>query len=281
MQKHLLVTVSDSPSHMDGARFVSSFFGDKSQVRLTLVHVAPAQGRDPGFGEREPAEKECKLLENEALRYAGRFLEESGFAPEKTQCQYRLKAVSTAKDILREAERGKYDAVVLGRRGTSRLEEALGSSVSMQLLEKERSVPIWICRRIEIGRKGILLCLDGSDSSLAMADHVGFMLEGAEEHGVTLFHVPNKNADASEEIFSRAREALLHNGMDVSRISQKEGSARNVAKAIQKEAQEGGYAAVAVGYSGTGKQGLRSQLSLGSVSKKLSYELQGHSLWIS
>ncbi|MCF8031024.1 MAG: universal stress protein [Desulfohalobiaceae bacterium] len=281
MQRHLLLTVSDSPSSMDGARFVSSFFRDKSRVRLTLVHVAPARGRDPGFGEREPTEKECKLLENEALRNAARFLEDSGFSPERTRCQYRLKAMSTAKDILREAERGKYDAVVLGRRGTTRLEEALGSSVSMQVLEKERNVPIWICRRIESGRGGVLLCLDGSDSSLVMADHVGFMLQGPEEHGVTLFHVPGKDSDASGEIFSRAREALLQNGLDASRISDKEGTGRNVAKAIQKEAKEGGYAAVAVGYSGTGKQGLRSQWSIGSVSKKLSYELQGHSLWIS
>jgi nucleotide-binding universal stress UspA family protein len=281
MQKHLLVTVSDSPSSMDGARFVSSFFRDKSRIRLTLVHVAPAQGRDLGFDTREPTERECKLLENDALRNAGRFLEESGFSPENTQCQYRTKAVSTAKDILREAERGKYDAVVLGRRGTTRLEEMLGSSVSMQVLEKERSVPIWICRRIESERRGVLLCLDGSDSSQRMADHVGFMLEGEGDHGVTLFHVRSKDSGASGEIMSRAREALLQNGVDGSLIAEREGSGRNVAKAIQKEAEAGGYAAVAVGFSGAGNKGLRSQLTIGSVSKKLCYDLRGHGLWIS
>jgi len=281
MHKHLLVTVSDSPSSIDGGRFVGSFFRDKSRIKLTLVHVAPAKGQDPGYGEREPTEKECKLLENEALQNAGRFLEQSGFSTENTLCQYRIKAMSTAKDILREAERGKYDAVVLGRRGTTRLEEALGSSVSMQVLEKGRSVPIWICRRIASDRTGVLLCQDGSESSLVMADHVGFMLEGAEEHGVTLFHVPDKKSDGSGEIFSRAREALERNGIDASRIAEKEGDGRNVAKAIQKEAEGAGYAAVAVGYSGTGKQGLRSQLSIGSVSKKLCYDLKSHSLWIS
>ncbi len=281
MQRHLLVTVSDSRNTMDGARFVSSFFRDKSQVKLTLVHVAPTQGQDPGFGDHEPTEKECKLLENEALRYAGRFLEESGFAPERTQCQYRLKAMSTAKDILREAERGRYDAVVLGRRGTTRLEEALGSSVSMQVLEKERGVPIWICRRIEAKRGGVLLCLDGSESSQRMVDHVGFMLQDSGEHEVTLFQVRTKDTGAPEEIMSRAREGLLQNGVDGSLIAEKEVSGRNVAKAIQNEAKEGGYAAVAVGYSGTGGKGLGSYLTIGSVSKKLSYDLQGHSLWIS
>ena len=281
MDKHLLITVSDSPSSIDGARFVSSFFRDKSRIKLTLVHVAPAKGQDSGFADREPTERECKLLEDEALQSAGRFLQQNGFSAENTLCQYRSKAVSTAKDILREADRGKYDAVVLGRRGTTRLEELLGSSVSMQVLEKERNAPIWICRRIESDRTGVLLCLDGSESSLAMADHVGFMLEGAQEHGVTLFHVPDKTSGASGEIFSRAREALLQNGMDASRIGERSGSGRNVAKAIQKEAQEGSYAVVAVGYSGTGKQGVRSQSGVGSVSKKLCYDLKSHSLWIS
>jgi nucleotide-binding universal stress UspA family protein len=281
MHKHLLVTVSDSPSSMDGARFVSSFFRDKSGLKLTLIHVAPSKGQDPGYSEREPTERECKLLENEALQSAGRYLEQNGFPAQNTLCQYRTKAVSTAKDILREADRGKYDAVVLGRRGTTRLEEMLGSSVSMQVLEKERNVPIWICRRIEGDRKGVLLCLDGSESSLVMADHVGFMLEGAEVHGVTLFHVPDKASGATGEIFSRAREALLQNGIDASRIAERSGSGRNVVKAIQKEAEEGSYSAVAVGYSGTGKQGVRSQSGIGSVSKKLSYDLKSHSLWVS
>ncbi|MCF8030982.1 MAG: universal stress protein [Desulfohalobiaceae bacterium] len=281
MEKHLLVTVSDSPSHMQGVRFLSSFFGDKSQVMLTLVHIAPSRGQDPGFVERGPTAKECELLEDKALRNAGRFLEESGFPQNKTLCQYRTKAMTTAKDILQEAQKGKYDAVVLGRRGTTRLEEGLGSSVSMQVLEQERSMPIWICRHIESSRSGVLLCLDGSEPSLRMADHVGFMLEGQGHHRVTLFHVPGKETEPAEEIFSQAREVLLRDGIDASRIADREGSGRNAAKAIQKEAQEGEYAAVAVGYSGAGHKGWREKFSFGSVSKKLSYDLQGHCLWIS
>jgi len=281
MEKHLLVTVSDSPSHMQGLRFLSSFFGDKSQVKLTLVHVAPSQGQDAGFAERGPTAKECELLEDKALQNAGRFLEESGFPQNKTLCNYRSKAMTTAKDILQEAQKGKYDAVVLGRRGTTRLEEALGSSVSMQVLEQERSMPIWICRHIDSRLSGVLLCLDGSEPSLHMADHVGFMLEGQGDHGVTLFHVPDKETEPAEEIFSQAREALLRNRIDASRIADKEASGRNAAKAIQKEAQDGEYAVVAVGYSGAGHKGWRGQLSFGSVSKKLSYDLKGHGLWIS
>ena len=281
MRKHLLVTVSEASSYLDGPRFLTAFFRDKSEIKLTLVHVAPSKGGEPGFTERAPTMKECQLLENEALRNAGRLLEDSGFARSQTLCQYRMKAMTTAKDILREAERGKYDAVVLGRRGTTRLEEALGSSVSMQMLEHERSVPIWICRRIESSRKGVLLCLDGSKPSQRMADHVGFMLQDKENHPVTLFHVQTRKADSAEEMFSQARDVLLRNGIEASRISEKVVPGRNVAKGIQKEAQEGGYAVVAVGYSGAGHKGLRAQLSIGSVSKRLSYDLQGHGLCIS
>ncbi len=71
------------------------------------------------------------------------------------------------------------------------------------------------------------------------------------------------------------------NNIDTSRIKEKIVTGSNVVKAIMNEAQLGDYAVVAVGYSGTGKQGLMNQLTLGSASQKLCHNLQDRSLWIS
>ncbi|MFO8031746.1 MAG: universal stress protein [Desulfohalobiaceae bacterium] len=280
MQKHLLLTISDDPSFMYGLRFVTSFFQDKENIKLTLIYVAPAQGKDSGFTSRNPTEQECEIQEHTALKNAGQKLANSGFLVENTMCMYRKKSVSTARDIIREAEKGQYDAIVLGRRGTTRLEELLGTSVSMEILEKSRSTPIWICRQPESERENVLLCLDGSESSLRMADHVGFMLQ-EEKHMVTMFYVQNKGTKPAEEVMSQAQDMLVENSMDPARITEKSVTAGNTEKAILEEIEKGSYAAVAVGYSGTKNEGLFSQFKIGSVSKKLCYELQKASLWIS
>lgn len=280
MQRHLLLTISDDPSFMYGLRFVTSFFQDKENIRLTLLYVAPSMGKDPGFAQREPTETECELQEHTALKNAGQRLANSGFLAENTMCKYRKKSISTAQDIIQEAEKGKYDAIVLGRRGSTRLEELLSTSVSMEILEKERGAPIWICRQPESGRENVLLCLDGSDSSLRIADHVGFMLQ-TEKHGICLFYVQNKGTLPAEEAMSKAQDILLENKIDPARITEKPISAPNIEKAIFNQAEQEAYAVVAVGYSGTRNQGLFSQFSIGSISKKLCYNLQKASLWIS
>lgn len=280
MQKHLLLTISDDSSSMYGLRFVTSFFQDKEHTKLTLLYVAPAQGKDPGFASRAPTESECELHEHAALKNAGQRLADSGFLTENTMCKYRKKSVSTARDIIREAEKGLYDAIILGRRGTTRLEELLNTSVSIEVLEKTRSTPIWICRQPESSREDVLLCLDGSESSLRMADHVGFMLQ-EERHGVTMFYVENKGTKPAKEVMSQAQDMLVENRVDPVRITEKPVSASNIEKAILEEAEKGAYAAVAVGYSGTKNEGLFGQFKIGSVSKKLCYELQKASLWIS
>ncbi len=280
MQKHLLLTISDDPSFMYGLRFVHNFIQDKANTKLTLLYVAPAMGKDPGFAQKEPTENECELQEHTAMKHAAQRLANSGFLAENTMCKYRKKDVSTAKDIIREADKGNYDAIVLGRRGTTRLEEFMSTSVSMEILEKERGAPIWICRQPESGRENVLLCLDGSQSSLRMADHTGFMLQD-EKHSITLFYVQNKGSKPLEEVFSEGRDALLQNGIDAGRIYERSVQAKDITSAVLQEADQGSYAVVATGYSGTRNQGLFGQFSIGSVSKKLCYELQKSSLWIS
>ncbi|MFP4629590.1 MAG: universal stress protein [Desulfohalobiaceae bacterium] len=280
MQKHLLLTISDDPSFMYGLRFVTNFFQDKENIKLTLLYVAPAQGQDPGFDRREPTDQECEIQEHSALKNAGQRLADSGFLAENTMCKYRKKSVGTARDIIREAEKGLYDAIILGRRGTTRLEELLNTSVSMEVLEKSRNAPIWICRQPESGRKNVLLCLDGSESSLHMADHVGFMLQ-EEKHHITMLYVQNKGDKPAEEVLGQAQDMLLENRVDPTRITSKPITAANIEKAILQEAEAGSYAAVAAGYSGTKNEGLFGQFKIGSVSKKLCYEIQKASLWIS
>ncbi|WP_461208635.1 universal stress protein [Desulfocurvus sp. DL9XJH121] len=287
MDKHLLVTVSGDKSAMSGVRFVSSFFRDKSRLRVTLFYTAP---RPPALwggelnyeslNEYEVQSRRNELKGKRALEEAMRLLSDMGFPEERINAKLTLRNVSTADDILREGEEGLYDALVLGRRGVTRLEEFLAESVSGQLAFSNAACPLWICRRIDPERSGVLLCLDGSDASLRAADHVGYMVGPLERHEVTMARVLRGAGDEPPETtFMRARGVLMDNGVAEGRIREKVLDDGAAPKALLTEAQEGGYAAVAIGRTGRGRSLLR-RMFMGSVGRTLLQELEGVSLWM-
>jgi nucleotide-binding universal stress UspA family protein len=272
LQKHLLLTVSEDASALYGAQFVSGFFTRKEDIAFTLLFIAPRTEAQPRISFSREEEATCNLaMEKTMLK-----LSNAGFLQENVQCKVQKRTSSAAKDIIQEGNRGLYDAIVLGRRGISRFEELIGDSVSIQALEGGRQVPVWICRRPEEGRRNVLVCIDGSEDALRAADHAGYILSG-QDHGVTLLHVAKKDAEVSEDLFERPKEVLAANEIAPDRIEEKVLAATDPAKAIEREAREGGYSAVAAGYSGKGRSGL---FTIGSVSKKLIYTLQGSVLWI-
>ncbi len=289
MEKNLLVTVGDERSVLYPIRFLSNLFSNKQEIKLSLFYIIP-QGPQVWAGEKDfesvaNAEQQEKKNENKgrkALRAAKKELVSRGFAEDLIQQKLQPKRFSTAMDILQEGKDGLYDAVVLGSRGLSWVEQAFEQSVTKEVLAKKYDFPIWICQRPDLERKGILVCLDGSAASDRMVDHVGYILASESGHEVTLFSVANpaKNDKAGlEKTFNRAQEILIKHGFSDHRIKTKIEKSGQVAKAILNEADVGGYAAVAVGRTGAG-QGLLGRIFIGSVSSKLFRELQKAALWL-
>ncbi len=289
MDRHLLVTVSEQQSALYGVRFVGRFFPDKTGLRLTLFYTAPkppplweGERTYDNVSQSEEQAKQYEIKGRKALEGARKELIQRGFAREAVDAKFQTRKFSKVMDIIQEAEQGLYDAVVLGRRGLSWLEEAFDESVTADLLENKVQFPIWICRRPDTERRNVLVCIDGSEASYRMADHVGFMVGPGTEHRVILFTV-EKPGEASEqgaeEILSKGREELVRNGVEKERIEIKAVDGGNVARAILKEAEKGRFAVVGVGRRGAG-QGLLKKWFMGSVSSALFKEIQGTALWI-
>lgn len=289
VEKHLLVTVSEQQSAMHGIRFLDRFFSNKEGIKLTLFYTAP---RPPVVWEGErtrqsavQAKQQARQTEargRKALEAAKKELASLGFDPENIGTKLQVRRFSKIMDIIQEGEDGLYDAVVLGRRGLSWLEEAFDESLSKGLLEQKVTFPIWLCRRPDLKRKNVLVCVDGSDAASRIADHVGFILGHEKKHEATLLYVRKsgeRSGKADEMSLSRSKEALLNNGFPEEMTRFKVVEAGNPAKAILKEAEQGQFAAVAVGRVGTG-QGLLEKLFLGSVSFRLFRELEGSALWV-
>jgi len=261
LEKHLLVTVSEDADALFGLRYVFGFFTQKDVMRVTLFHVAP---RHSGGDFSAPGTPH-------ALTAARDWLLGMGFPPERLELKSSRAKLGTVKDIVAEAESGLYDALVLGRRGVTWLDEVFGGSVSSGLLAENITFPIWACRGSIQGRKNVLLCVDGSEQALRAADHVGFILRDEPGHAVTIFH---GKGSGSSDITAQVRDVLTQNGIPGDRIDTlTEDASTDPAKRILRIADTGRYAAVAVGR--------RSGKVFGSTSQKLLRGLDGPALWVS
>ncbi len=289
MDRHLLITVSEQQSALYGVRFAGNLFSDKEGIKFTLFYAVP-RGPQVWTGERDhesvhEAELQAKKNENrgrKALRAAQKELMKMGFEEEQIKTRLQYRRFSKAMDIMQEGAEGLYDAVVLGRRGLSRLEEAFDESVSKKVLHEKSNFPIWICRRPELERKGVLVCIDGSDASGRIVDHVGFILAGEKAQEVTLLSVSKSRKsleEHTEKILLNARDSLVNNGLPSEMINTKVVDDANVPRAILSEADEGRFSAVAVGRTGAG-QGILGKIFMGSVSTRLFRELEGAALWL-
>lgn len=289
MNRHLLVTVSDNTNAMHAVRFVGHFFSDKKNVKATLFYTAsrPAtvyagEKTDDTVKEMEEQAKKSLAKGRKALDAARKELLWMGFPPENVETKLQVRQFSKVEDIIQEGTKGLYDAVVLGRRGLSWLEETFDESVSKGLLEQGIGFPIWICRKPEPDRNGVLLCVDGSESAACMVDHVGFMLQPDPLHRVKIIAVVKgaaNSADVVEKALASARDSILKAGVPAERIETQALEGSNVAKVILKVAKEEKFAAVAVGRKGAG-QGMFQKLFMGSVSMALFKELEGAALWV-
>ena len=283
MERHLLVTVSEKHDNLFGVRFLGNFFADKEEMKITLLYLTPQPpGRFEADQEMELRAKKSEATGRKALNEAKGELLKMGFKEVQVSLKIRPRRLSKVNEIIQEGSEGKYDAVLLGRRGLSRLEQTFDESVTSALFEQEWGFPLWICRKLDVDRKHVLACVDGSDASHRMLDHVGFILGQARNQNVTLLtisrkgHVGDKSAD---EILHKSKEMLIADGISPERIRFKVIPEANAGKAIIKEAGTEHFAAVAVGRTGK-VMGFLKKVFVGSVSRTLFQELEGAGLWL-
>lgn len=283
MERHLLVTVSEKHDNLFGVRFLGAFFARKETLKITLLYLTPKPpGRFEADRETELRSRKSEAVGQKALREVKEELLKLGFIAEQIFIRLRARRLSKVSEIIQEGSEGKYDAVVLGRRGLSWLEQAFDESVTQTLFEQAWNFPIWLCRKLDPGRKDVLACVDGSDASRRMLDHVGFILGQAREQDVTLMAVSRKGKvgdSPAEDILAKSSENLVDDGVSPERIRFKVIPEANPGKAIIREAGSGRFSAVAVGRTGAG-MGLLKKVFVGSVSRTLFWELEGASLWL-
>jgi len=288
MTKHFLVTVSEQRGALYGVKYLGHFFTNKADIKITLFYTAPKpSGLGGGESTREAKTRQKKQTAEymdkgkQALDAAEEELCQMGFTSEQIDAKLQSRRISKIADIMNEGSAGRYDAVILGKRGLSWLEEQFDESVSKGFLETEFHFPVWFCRHPDLERKNVLVGIDGSDASYRMADHIGFIMSGEKSHNLTLLMIKKGDIKENqiENIFSKTKVHLSGNGFPAELIKTQVIEANDVAKAIIKEANKGKYATVALGRTGTGK-GFIDRLFMGSVSEAVFKSLDHAALWL-
>ncbi len=290
MNKKFLVTVSNDFQNLTGVEFVCSFFKPQSEHQLTLLHICRLDSKlaqNPLLEMWESPETLIKSTPTvgakKALDKAVGMLSNSNMAVGEMITKTPAERYGKVKDILKEGSDGLYDAIVLGKRASYALQwffERPADEIPKAIVsDRTLTTPIWICPSPELGRKNVLIGVDGSEESFRAVDHVGYILSKQDQHDLTLLHVENGAGLRYEEIFNKSIEMLKQHQIDLERISTQRTWGVNVASTLLKYAEKGRYAAIAVGVRGVNK-GVMKQFNLsGGATESLIRNTEKISLW--
>ena len=196
MEKNLLIAVDASVYSSNTFHYLEKLFAGLADIRIHLLSVIPCNPSQVAKEWFDEMELMSTLSKEEQKRFAAakRFLKKAvqqlgrnGIAPEQVSTEVKLSAASPAEEILHVARKGLFDALVIGRRGVSKLEELIMGSVSCTVFEKCHDVPIWIVDG-QVDSRKFLVPVDGSHFTLQAVDHLCFILKDNPYAEVTLFH---------------------------------------------------------------------------------------------
>ncbi len=196
MEKKLLVAVDGSVYSSNTLHYLEQLFARLDDIRLHLLSVITCNPSEAASAWLDKSELMSTLNSEEQrrcatakkfLHTAAARLERNGFGTEQVSTEVKISTTSPAAEVLNTARKGTYDALVLGRRGVSKLEELIMGSVSSTMFEKCHDVPIWIIDG-QVDSRKFLVPVDGSHFTLQAVDHLCYMLQNNPYAEITLFH---------------------------------------------------------------------------------------------
>jgi len=208
---------------------------------------------------------------------------ERGVPEENIRVVLHERKKGVARDILAEAQKG-YAAVVMGRKGVSRMKDLVMGSIAAKLLEKINFVPLLVIGRNSSPER-VLIAMDNSDGARKAADFASRML-GDSNCEVMLATVIRGSDDeytdayrqAMEKRFQEVADFFVEAGMPRENIKTSIVSgAQSRAGVICRNADEDHYGTIVVGRRGLSK--IR-EFFMGRVSNKIITLTRDQAVWV-
>ena len=308
MNKKILLAVDNTPPSKLTLAYAVHMSAMIPDLHFVLLHVQPMVSL---FLKEEArtsalARKKMEKISNRNARLAQSLLDEyqsdmigRGIASDRIEGVTQERRLGFAKDIIEFAQQGRFDAVVVGRRGLSGIAKLYSGSVTANILEQSQVIPVWLVDG-EAGAGELMVAVDGSEASLRVIDHVSFMMNGDSETPMTLLHVAGNARNTCgidmedapdteleniivrgdkaciDQFYARVLEKFKQAGISERRVRFKtiEGR-RRIGKTIMEFAEKGDYHTLVVG-----RRGIDRSFFMGSVSRYMINNLSDGALWV-
>jgi nucleotide-binding universal stress UspA family protein len=312
MRKFLLTT-DGSDRSLRSAAYLAGLYRDTADLEVIIFHVFPAippiyteEIHDPAVRKKFEAWKIRK--EEEARGYlakAVRVLKEGGVPEGHMKTRFSAQVVGVARDIIREADGGRYDAVLMGKKGMGWLEEHFLGTISNKLLELAEGRPLWVVEGKDLNPKKVMIALDADEAALEVARFAGKMLQGLKGVEILLFHfcgpyceIPGaQDSDDSREvreyfvtrergkisqIFAQAKKILSDSGLGDPPIQTRfeadtSLTEKKASKQILAAAAQGKFRTLILGRKGITRA---REFRLGSVCLRTVVEAENCAVWV-
>lgn len=307
MEKRILIAVDDSIHSRRAVEYAIKMGSIIKDLHYTLLNIQPKISefliedakKDP---KARSALKEIneKNQENSTnmLNDLKSVMIKSGIDENLVDTVTQPVIKGTAKGILDYGKQSLCDAIVVGKRGISRLTEAFTGSITNNVLEYTDRIPVWAVGG-EIKTTKIMVAIDGSESALKAVDHVAFMIGGNADVKVTLLHVTPKlrdyctiefdeEGDMIEDVITQgdkkcvdsfyihAKQKFTEAGLSDSQINIKEvESTLKIGKTIVEEAKKGEFGTLVVG-----RRGVNNSFFMGSASRNVLTNAADCAVWL-
>jgi len=216
MQRKILVAVDGSPYSTNSLRYVGQLFRDVPESHFHLLSLVPCSGTGNAaqdwLSEEEmlnvvsSATRNSLTAQKKYMIQAIETLKNQGIPETQVSSSVSLSRRGIADDILQAARQGRYDALLIGRRGVGKIEELIMGSVSATILEKCHDLPLWVIDG-QVNSTKFLVPVDGSCYALKAIDHLAFTLADNPQAEITLFY--------SKAILSSRPEIAIEDFYDI------------------------------------------------------------------
>jgi nucleotide-binding universal stress UspA family protein len=308
----ILLPVDDSIHSINALHYAVMMPLTMAQVTFSLFHVQPMlseyiveeAGKDPAVMKKlEQLNEKNAIQGKEILNRHKERLVNLGVSEENIELNSRPRRTGVARDIILQAQLESVDAIVMGRHGYSRLQDAFIGSTTKSVIEHNTEFPVWVVDG-EVTSKNIMLAVDGSTISSKAMEYLLRLMPRNPDMELTFFHVQPSLKDSCEIDFavsqdredqefvagiiekadrqcidnfmSHARRLLSFKKIDENRLKLKtQSTLLNIGKTILDEFSSGDYGTLVVGKRGADKQSF-----MGSVSNYLVTHLENGTLLI-
>ncbi len=292
----ILLAYDGSELALDSVRYIGEAFpSDRTEVVIFYVETKIPRSfwrmeKELDFRFQSPqiraAMAERKKKVNLAMEKAKQVLLDSGMPSNAIHIRIHIKNQSIVRDIIEESHQG-YDALVIGRKGHSRIKDFLMDTLPMKLLGKVKHIPL-----IVVGKnpnyKKILIAFDGTReiikavkalSSLIKTSGCKLKLCHSQHHKGLFEKTENKRSvDKSPEMFNLPMDYFLEAGFSSDQVAfEIMASEKNPTHGILNKARYGNYGTIIIGRRGLAPW---KKLLFNRVGNKIFKNADNHVVWI-